>query len=86
MIKIFNKLSFFYFIIAFSVGLFVCYIMAPTPEVVIKFPSPYNAGRVLYKDKSDTCYRFRADRVACPINTSLIKPQPIMEDFRHRQK
>lgn len=80
-----QKINVFYFILAFAIGLFVCYIMAPAPEVVMKFPSPYNAGSVLYKDKSDTCYRYRADRVECPLDRSKIKPQPIMEDFRHRK-
>lgn len=76
------RINFLYFIIAFSVGLFACYVMTPTPQVVVKFPSPFNAGKVTYKDKADTCYTYRADSVECPIDKSLIKPQPIQEDFK----
>lgn len=69
------------FIIAFSIGLFYCYIMTPPPEVILKFPSPYNAGKILYKDKAETCYKYKAEKVPCPLDRNLIKPQPIYEDF-----
>jgi hypothetical protein len=75
-----------YFFAAFSIGLFMCYIMAPAPEVVVKFPSPYNAGRVVYKDKADTCFKYNASKVSCPLDKSAIKAQPVMEDFRGGRK
>lgn len=77
-----HPLSFF---ISFSIGLFFCYILTPPPEVVLKFPSPYNAGKVVYKDKADTCYKYKAEKVNCPLNKALIKPQPIFEDFGNKQ-
>ena len=77
-----QNINFFYFILAFAVGLFFCYILTPAPEVILKFPSPQNAGKIVYKDKSDTCYTYRADNVECPLDASKIKPQPIQEDFR----
>jgi hypothetical protein len=40
------------FIIAFSVGIAACYLIAPAPKVVVKFPSPTNAGKVVYQDGS----------------------------------
>ncbi len=76
-----NKIHPIYFIIAFAVGLFYCYITHPKPEVILKFPSPYNAGHVIYKNENDeSCYRYKADRVECPLDKSLIKPQPISEN------
>lgn len=77
-----GKLRPLYFFSAFAIGLLFCYIITPPPEVVVKFPSPFNAGRVTYKDKARTCFQFDASKVSCPIDRSLIKPQPIMEDFR----
>ena len=71
----------FYFFVSFAVGLFLVYIFNPPPTVVVKFPSPYNAGNVLYKDKNDTCYKYEAEKVSCPEDKSRIKPQPIVEDF-----
>lgn len=81
-----QNIRFTYFFIAFAIGLFFCYILTPAPEVVIKFPSPQNAGKVMYRDKSDTCYTYRADAVECPMDTSKIKSQPIQEDFRSQKR
>jgi len=71
----------FYFFISFAVGLFIVYIFRPPPQVVVKFPTPYNAGQVLYKDKNDTCYKYKAQKVSCPVQKDLVKPQPLFEDF-----
>lgn len=68
-------------LLAFAVGLLVCYVMAPTPEVVVKFPSPYNAGNVTYRDKVGTCFKYRAEKNECPLDKNLVRDQPIMEDF-----
>jgi hypothetical protein len=59
--------------------------MTPPPEIILKFPSPYNAGKVTYKDKSNTCYKYRAENVPCTAdakNGIKITPQPILEDFK----
>lgn len=82
---ILQKISLVYFLIAFAIGLFFCYILTPAPDVIVKFPSPQNAGKIVYRDKADTCYMYKADAVECPMDTSLIKPQPIQEGFRARK-
>lgn len=81
----FDKIHPLAFFLAFAIGLLACYVTHPKPEVVIKFPSPYNAGKVTYKDKASTCFKFKADKVECPIDKNLIKPQPIMENFQPPQ-
>ena len=73
-----------YFFLAFGVGLLCCYFITPPPKVVVKFPSPYNAGQVVYKDSAENCFRFNADKVDCPADPGLTRPQPLMEDFRSR--
>ncbi len=78
---ILDILNFFYFILSFSIGLFVCYVTAPQPEIILKFPSPTNAGKVIYKDKAEQCYAYKADKVVCPDTKTNVKPQPILEDF-----
>jgi hypothetical protein len=78
---LFAKIRPLYFFVAFSVGLLACYIMTPPPNVVVRFPSPYNAGKVVYKDKGQSCYTFSADQVECPTDAL---PQPLSEDFRQR--
>lgn len=79
----FDKINPLVFFISFGIGLLVCYVYNPKPKVIVKFPSPYNAGKVLYKDNSDSCYKYNASKVACPIDKDLIKEQPIQEDFHN---
>jgi hypothetical protein len=67
-----------YFVAAFAFGILMVYLVTPPPEVVIKFPSPYNAGKIEYKDKSNACYKYRAESVECPNDAKI---QPILEDF-----
>jgi hypothetical protein len=67
----------FWFFLSLAIGLFAVYIMAPAPHVVVKFPSPQNAGKITYKDKADTCYVYKADPSTCPSDALLIKPQPL---------
>lgn len=75
-----NKIHPLYFIIAFTVGLFFCYLTHPKPSVVMRFPSPYNAGQVVYKNQDESCYKYKAERVSCPVDKGLIKPQPVAVD------
>lgn len=74
-----SKVDPLYFILAFAVGLLYCYISHPTPDVVVKFPSPYNADVVTYKDEqTNSCYKYKADKVTCPRDRGLIKVQPVL--------
>jgi len=73
-----SNISPFYFFLAFAVGILFCYLTKPKPQMVIKFPSPLNAGKVVYKE-DDSCFTFQASKVSCPMDKSLIKPQPIGE-------
>jgi hypothetical protein len=70
------------FILAFAFGIFIVYVMVPEPQLVVKHPSPYNANAVTYKDKVGACFKIDATKTACPLNKSLIRAQPIAEDFR----
>jgi hypothetical protein len=82
----FDKIHSLYFFISLAVGLLLCYIYNPKPDMVVKFPSPFNAGNIIYKDKGDACYKFNASKVSCPRDKSLIKQQPIHEDFKGNKK
>jgi len=70
-----NKIRPLWFFLAFGVGLCVCYMFTPPPTVVVKFPSPRTADKVVYhNDVDDSCYSFKAQQVAC---TSQSKEQPL---------
>ncbi|GAG52960.1 unnamed protein product [marine sediment metagenome] len=69
----------FWFIVSLGIGLFYVYLTTRTPEIIIKYPTPENAGTIVYHDSNDVCYKYRAVKVDCPINKSLIKQIPIQK-------
>ena len=64
------------FLIAFSIGLLYAYISAPEPTVVVKYPTPENAGKITYRDDADVCYRYKVVETTCPVK-DMIKQIPI---------
>lgn len=66
-----------YFFIALAVGMLIVYVTTPVPEVVYKYPTPANAGRVVYQDTSENCYNYRAKEVDCPKDEKAISVVPI---------
>jgi hypothetical protein len=66
-----------YFFAALVVGLFITYISTPPPDVVIKYPTPDNAGKVTYKDAADVCYKYKSKVVKCPSNPMDIETPEI---------
>jgi len=74
-----NPLAFF---IAFSIGMFFIYIVTPPPEIIFKFPTPWNSGKIVYKaDDNNTCFVYRAKKTSCPIDSDMLLPQPINETY-----
>lgn len=61
------------FLIALCLGLFYTYLTTPYPKVVIKYPTPFNAGQVTYVDDADVCYKYSVQEVTCPSDPKLIK-------------
>ena len=66
-----------YFIIAFSIGIFISYIFAPEPQIVIQYPTPENAGKIIYQDDAGVCYKYRKVDVQCPKDKTKVKKLPI---------
>jgi hypothetical protein len=78
--KLRNVIDARYFFAALGFGLLYVYCVSPRPEVVVKFPSPYNAGQVTYRDPHvDTCFKFKATQVTCP--STGVRQQPMTEYF-----
>ena len=69
-----------WFFLAFAIGLLGCYLLAPAREVVVRFPSPYNAGKVVYRDKAANCFVYDATEVSCPSNGEGVRPQPLVTE------
>lgn len=65
------------FLVSFGIGILYIYIANPPPKIILKFPSPYNAGKVIYRDKADDCFVFDAERLECPKDGKQVKKQPV---------
>ena len=73
MIKFTNFIDPNAFFISLAIGLLIFYVLAPQKRIVIKYPNPENAGKIVYKDESDNCFKFKAEEVKCPSDKSKIK-------------
>ena len=56
----------------------VC-VMEPKPFVIVRWPTPQNAGLVTYTDDAGNCYQYKAQEVSCkegakkiPIQTNIM--------------
>jgi len=45
------------------------YITIPTPEIIIRYPTPHNSGKIIYKDIADLCYVYDKTEVSCSKNS-----------------
>ena len=45
------------------------------------YPTPQNAGKVVYRDNAENCYKYEAKQVKCPKNKE--GPQPIVTPIQH---
>lgn len=69
----------FYFILAFAIGMLIVYMTSPVPEVVYKYPTPENVGKVIYQDDSENCYKYDSEEIDCPEKEKEIKVVPIQQ-------
>jgi hypothetical protein len=59
----------FAFLIAFSLGILFVYLSAPKPRLIIKYPTPYNADKIVYRNENDICYKYKVNEVKCTDNS-----------------
>lgn len=57
------------FIVSFLLGLFAVYMTAPKLRTIEVTPSPENADKIQYRDKTDHYFQFKEVPVTCPSNT-----------------
>tara|TARA_A100001015_G_C14981337_1_gene709573 strand:- start:995 stop:1234 length:240 start_codon:yes stop_codon:yes gene_type:complete len=70
----------FYFLMALCVGLLYTYVSSPPPRVVVKYPTPFNAGKITYVDDAGVCYRYKVKPTKCPSNPKKIKKMPLLQN------
>lgn len=69
----------FILVISLCVGLLYTYLTVPSPEVVIKYPTPFNSEQIKYVDDAGVCYRYKVSKTQCPANKENIKVLPIQQ-------
>jgi hypothetical protein len=67
------KFNFIVFFLAFAIGMFFVYISTPKQKVIIKYPTPYNSNKIIYKNENDICYKYDVEEVKCGDN-AIIQP------------
>jgi len=75
---IFNKIDLKWFFLSLAFGLLIVYCTTPSPELIIKYPTPENASTTIFNDDSDNCYKFTTNEIKCP-NDDLINDIPIQK-------
>ena len=75
--KFINHLEFLPFLIGFTVGIFIVYILKPAPMVIMKYPNLENTKDIIYKDRNGTCFQYETKTVDCDKVEDRIKPYPL---------
>jgi hypothetical protein len=65
------------FLVSLAIGILFVYLFQPELNVIYVYPTPDNQNKILYKDKTDNCFKFNAVEVKCPDDTTKIKNIPI---------
>lgn len=64
------------FLISLAIGIFFVYVTVPDMRKIYVYPTPENVDTVQYKDKTNSCFEFKQEKVSCPINESSISKIP----------
>lgn len=62
-----------YFFSSLFIGLLLAYILSPQPDIIFKYPTPNNAGTIVYKDTAGVCYIYKSQEIKCPDDTTNVK-------------
>lgn len=74
---LFKFINPFIFLLSFCVGMFFVYTFTSNPDVIYIMPTPDNESSVIYKDKTDTCFKYKSEQVDCPDNRDEINEYKI---------
>lgn len=55
------------FIVSLSIGLFITYLILPTPKVIMQYPNLTNLNNVTYVDNKGVCYKYKKETVECDL-------------------
>jgi len=67
----------YFFLLGLFLGLLYNYLRQEQTEIILKYPTPDNAGKIIYQDQAGVCYKYRYQTVDCPLDKSKLKSQPL---------
>ena len=67
------------FLISFSIGILLTYILGPEKKTVFIYPTPENVDKFLFKDQANNCFYFNPIETKCPKDESQISQIPIQK-------
>lgn len=71
-----------FFLIAFLIGILFNYLNAPKPKIITKYPTPTNAGTIVYTDEAGVCYTYDVKESICPTDPLKIKKMPFQQSTK----
>ena len=66
------------FLLGIVVGVISVYYVTPAMSTVIKYPTPQEVDKLIYKDKNGVCYQYTTKEVNCDANESRLRSFPLL--------
>jgi hypothetical protein len=76
--NLFKHLNPIAFILSFCIGIIIVCTKQPPRRIVYRHPTPFNAGKEIYRDNSSDCFKYKAIEVDCnKSDPKKIKSHPV---------
>jgi len=59
---------------AFALGIAYIYVKGEKPVIVVRWPTPINAGKSVYTDAAGDCFVYEAVKAECTADAGAPKP------------
>lgn len=63
-----------FFFYGFLLGILILCLTKKETKVFIQHPTPYNAGKIIYRDSLNNCYSLKSIRTKCSTNNIVVTP------------
>ena len=65
------------FLIGIVAGIIASYVIKPEKRVIVKYPEPGKADKLVYRDTNGVCFKFKTEPVNCDANEDKISEFPV---------
>lgn len=62
------------FLLAFAVGILYVYLKQPPYTVIKTYPTPDNAGKIVYTDSANNCFIYTYEKTECTKDVKTAPP------------